>query len=205
MPLDFTKGSISQDFAEKVAGGIIFTDYHYYESLATGTAYTPPIHTQALLLVGNGDLSGGQTHVDFYDGASWIPGHAGILENYCHTFQDNDQNIRVYNSTSAKKISLTGVTWISGFADYHYYADLSANTTYTPPAKAIASFFNVKGELEQAFIAVQFWTGAAWVNAFSGGPKNASMLIQQDNDQNIRIENDWGAAYKISLTGVIRT
>jgi len=142
--------------------------------------------------------------VEFHDGVGWVAGHTATpYESFCCVFQDNGQNLRVYNNCAAQqKFSLTGVIWSSGISDYHYYENLGAGASYTPPAKAISTMFNSHGDIESDFIRLEFYDGAAWFHSSPTTPMNASALIQQDNAQNVRVYNNGASAHKISLTGV---
>lgn len=186
-----------------LAAGITFADYHYYADLADSATYTPPAQSQALFCNEESFLNWDFVFVEFWDGSGWITGYTTTeVESTCHIFQDDDQNLRVRNlSGTARKISLTGVTWTAGFTNYHYYEDLANGATYTPPAKAIASFFGEEAFIYSALV-IQFYDGSAWFQAQSVTRLENSRLIFQDNDQNIRIRNFHADARKISLTGV---
>lgn len=158
MPLEFTKGSITLDFAEKVdVAGIGFTNYHHYEDLAGGATYTPPAHSEGTL-IGEGGLHNSRINIEFFDGGGWVTGYGS--GHYSNVFQDTDQNVRVKNgAASALKMNLSGVTWSGYSADYHYYEDLAALATYTPPAKAIASLYLENGLLISGFIVLELYDG----------------------------------------------
>ena len=88
------------------------------------------------------------------------------------------------------------------YTDYHYYANLGAGASYTPPVHAVATCLMFRGGWDSDLLAIEFWDGAAWVEGCASTAYENSMNINQDTDQSTRIKGQ-GAARKISLTGWI--
>lgn len=88
--------------------------------------------------------------------------------------------------------------------DYHYYEDVAAWATYTPPALSLAILCNESGLLDWDYISLKFYDGSGWIGAHDDYSElECTANVFQDNSQNIRVQNGSGTAYKISLTGVI--
>lgn len=86
--------------------------------------------------------------------------------------------------------------------DYHYYEDLAAAASYTPPAKSRFTF-TVVGTLESDRVALEFYDGSGWVAAEGPAPYESFAFVMQDEAQSVRITNHEASARKISLTGWI--
>jgi hypothetical protein len=189
------------------AGGVAFTDYHYYEDLASAATYTPPVTAFATLLT-IGGIESTEVNIEFWDGGAWVTGAKAspILKTCGYIFQDANQNQRVINDDGvAKKIGLTGVIWGSS-NDYHYYEDLASGASYTPTAKSIFALLVGAGWFYTAQIELDFWDGGGWIESISDSAHSTGgELLCQDNSQNMRISNDRISALKISLTGITWT
>ena len=88
------------------------------------------------------------------------------------------------------------------YTDYHYYANLGAGASYTPPVHAVATCLMFIRGWDSDFLAVEFWDGAGWVEGCASTGQENSLNINQDTDQSTRITAQ-ANPQKVSLTGWI--
>lgn len=113
-------GGPGADIAWGDAGGVSFADFHHYAELAGGgTTYTPTAQTMSTLWMQKNVVGDDALNIEFFDGSGWIETLGSPRATFEDVFiggvalnQDTDQSLRIVNDFgSAKKISLTGVSW----------------------------------------------------------------------------------------------
>ena len=120
---------------------LVISDYHYYEFLSAGASYTPTAHAVSTLAAEDGTIGNNAINVEFFDGGGWVTTVGAVYTTiWVNVYgmqplnQDHDQSLRIKNDLgSALDINLTGV--IFSLTDYHYYANLANNASYTPTAQ----------------------------------------------------------------------
>lgn len=179
---------------------MLYTNFHYYEDLASGATYTPPAR---MIATACNEYTAwtGELYLEYWNGVAWRGG-GGSYPAAPLLHQDDGQNIRVeIFGVAAYKISFAGVLG-SGAKDYHYFEDLASGASYTPSTKAIATFLCEEGLIVSSRVHLDFFDGVGWVVAHGGLSEEFTIPVYQDNDQNIRVTNSHTVAREISLTGI---
>lgn len=133
MPLDFTKASVTLDFAEKAAAAAVETfELYHTEDLPATTAYTPA--DEGLFSASLEEVyAGGDLWVELQTGEpAWEPMLQEVLGNDAAV--GDGTNLRFYNSNATLAAELTVMRHhiSTGTYERYYTADMAFNTKYTP-------------------------------------------------------------------------